>query len=208
MSNLRLYTQCAEVPENAQRTITGGKLNGKTDINAMWRIKKLTEMFGPCGIGWKYVIKDKQLVNAADGEIAAFVDIDLFYKENDQWSDPVPGTGGNMFIQKQKGNLASNDDCFKMALTDAISVAAKALGVGASVHWSADKTKYDSGDWDAADKELMSYAESIDVPPKTVQDAFFQKHKKQYFTATAEELRQTKKEMEKKHAEKQKKQGV
>lgn len=30
-----------------------GKLKGKTDINPMWRIKVLTETFGPCGEGWK-----------------------------------------------------------------------------------------------------------------------------------------------------------
>jgi len=36
-----------------------------------------------------------------------------------------------------------SDECFKMALTDAISVAAKALGIGADVYFEKDKTKYD-----------------------------------------------------------------
>lgn len=35
-----------------------------------------------------------------------------------------------------------SDECFKMALTDAISVAAKAIGIGADVYWEKDKTKY------------------------------------------------------------------
>ena len=39
-----------------------------------------------------------------------------------------------------------NDECFKMALTDAISVSCKALGVGADVYWNKDRTKYDDDD--------------------------------------------------------------
>lgn len=35
-----------------------------------------------------------------------------------------------------------SDECYKMALTDAISVACKALGVAADVYWSSDVTKY------------------------------------------------------------------
>ncbi len=77
MTNLEYYDKLRTVPENAQKKITGGRLNGKTDINPMWRIKALTELFGPCGIGWKYSITDKRLEQGADGEVAAFVKLGL-----------------------------------------------------------------------------------------------------------------------------------
>jgi len=91
MSNLKLYDAVRSVPENAKKRITGGRLSGMTDINPMWRIKTLTEQFGICGIGWKYVITDKRLEQGANGEIAAFVDIDLYIKIDDEWSEPIPG---------------------------------------------------------------------------------------------------------------------
>lgn len=47
-----------------------------------------------------------------------------------------------MFVAKERNGLYTSDECFKMALTDAISVAAKALGIGADVYWQADATKY------------------------------------------------------------------
>jgi hypothetical protein len=144
MSNLRIYEKVRKVPEAAQKKIGGGRLKGMTDINPMWRIKTLTEQFGPCGIGWRYEITDKQLCPGADGEIGAFVDINLFYKEGDGWSEAIPGTGGSMFVTKEKSGLYTDDECFKKALTDAISVAAKALGVGADVYFAADRTKYDA----------------------------------------------------------------
>ena len=141
-NNLRFYDQVREVPENAKREITSGRLKGKTDINPMWRIKALTELYGPVGIGWKYVITQKEIVDGANGEKAAFVDINLFYKEDGTWSEAIPGTGGASFVAKESKGMHTNDECFKMALTDAISVAAKAIGVAADVYWDKDSTKY------------------------------------------------------------------
>ena len=50
MDKMTIYNQIREVPENAQKKITGGRLSGMTDIKPMWRIEKLTELFGVCGI--------------------------------------------------------------------------------------------------------------------------------------------------------------
>lgn len=140
--NMRIYNQVRAVPEEAKREIAAGRLKGKTDINPMWRIKALTEQFGVCGIGWKYVITDKRLEAGADGEMSAFVDIDLFIKIGGEWSEAIPGTGGSAFVAKERNGLYTSDECFKMALTDAISVSCKALGFGADVYWQADATKY------------------------------------------------------------------
>lgn len=143
MKNMELYNLVREVPKNAQKTIKGGRLNGYTDINPMWRIQKLTETFGPCGIGWKYTIDREWSDAGANGEVCAFVDISLYYKWNGAWSDGIPGTGGSSFVAKERAGLYTSDECFKMALTDAISVAAKAIGMGADIYWSAGRTKYD-----------------------------------------------------------------
>lgn len=144
MENLAIYNAVRSVPDSAKRQIGAGRLKGKTDINPMWRLKTLTEQFGPCGIGWKYVITDKRLEQGANGEVAAFLDIDLFVKVDGAWSDAIPGTGGSAFVAKEKNGPYTSDECFKMALTDAISVACKALGFGADVYWEADRSKYDN----------------------------------------------------------------
>lgn len=139
--NLELYEQMRQVPESAKRTIKGGRLNGKTDINPMWRVKMLTKQFGPCGLGWYYV-PVKKWTESINGETAAFVDIELYVNYNGEWSKPIFGTGGSMFAAKEKSGIYVSDECYKMATTDAISVACKQLGIGADVYWEADKTKY------------------------------------------------------------------
>jgi hypothetical protein len=147
MSNLDIYNNLRAVPKEALKEIQAGRLKGKSDINPMWRIKALTEQFGPCGIGWKYVITDKRLEHGGNNEISAFVDINLYFKHQGEWSEAIPGTGGSSFVANEKNGPYVSDECFKMALTDAISVACKALGVGADVYWEKDRTKYSgSGD--------------------------------------------------------------
>lgn len=143
MGNLDIYNALRTPPDGAKKEIRGGRLKGMTDINPMWRIKALTEQFGPCGIGWKYEITQKEIAPGANDEMAAFVDINLYIKANGAWSDPIPGTGGAAFVSREKSGLYTSDECFKMALTDAISVACKALGAAADVYWDKDRTKYD-----------------------------------------------------------------
>ena len=142
MNNMEIYSAVREVPQSAKKEIRGGRLNGKTDINPMWRIKKLTELFGPCGIGWYYNTV-KQWMEQYNDQIAAFVNIELYIKVDGEWSKPIFGIGGSMFAEKEQKGVHVSDECFKMATTDAISVACKQLGIGADVYWDKDNTKYD-----------------------------------------------------------------
>ena len=142
MENLWIYEQCRSVPDTAKSEIRGGRLNGKTDINPMWRIKMLTELFGPIGIGWYYKKIDEKKEVAGE-EAAVFVDIELYIKVDGEWSRPIHGTGGSLLASKEKAGIYVSDECYKMATTDAISVACKQLGIGADVYWNADKSKYE-----------------------------------------------------------------
>lgn len=116
-----------------------------TDIKPIWRIEKLTEEFGPCGIGWKTVITNKEIIEGAKGEKIAIVDIELYIRVEGQWSEPIIGTGGSSFVANEKSGPYTSDECFKMAYTDALSVACRSLGFGADIYYGENsKTKYDN----------------------------------------------------------------
>ena len=145
MDNMKIYNQARSVPAEAKKAITAGRLKGMTDVNPMYRIKRLTEMFGPCGIGWWYEITDKQIVfDELSNQKAAFVDILLYFvdPETGAISHGIPGTGGGSFVAQERNGAYMSDECYKMALTDALSVACKALGIAADVYWEKDRTKY------------------------------------------------------------------
>lgn len=149
--NLEIYNQVRSVPDNALKKIEAGRLKGKSDINPMWRIKKLTELFGAVGFGWYTEVTREWTESSECGETAVFIDINLYVKRDGEWSRPIRGTGGNKVVSLEKKwengeSMVSqylDDEAYKKAYTDAISVAAKALGIGADVYWEADKTKYD-----------------------------------------------------------------
>jgi len=140
--NMTIYEKVRNVPQEALKPINGGRLKGMSDINPMWRIKMLTEMFGICGIGWKVEITDKRLEQGSGAEIVCFVDINLYVKVDGEWSAPIPGMGGSSFVTQEKSGPYTSDECFKMAYTDAISVACKSLGFAADVYFANDRTKY------------------------------------------------------------------
>lgn len=142
MENLEFWNKYKEVPKNALKDFDNGKFKG-TDINTMWRLKCLTETFGMCGIGWYFNIKKTWTETTPNGEMFAFAEIELYVKVDNEWSKPISGNGGNKLSRNVKsGGVLTSDEAFKMAVTDAIGVACRNLGMGADVYWANDKTKY------------------------------------------------------------------
>lgn len=144
MENLEIYNKLKTPPENALKTIQAGRLKGYSDINPQWRIEIMTEIFGICGIGWKFNITNQWLENASDSQVFAFVNIDLYIKHNGEWSDAIPGTGGTLLITKESKGLYSDDEAYKKSLTDALGNAMRFIGVGSDVYrgWFNERTKY------------------------------------------------------------------
>ena len=166
MENLKLYELARHVPDEAKKPISAGRLKGMTDINPMYRIKRLTEMFGPCGIGWWYEITNKQIVDdEMTHQRAAFVDILLYYVDPDtgNTSAGIPGTGGASFVAQERNGAYMSDECYKMALTDALSVACKALGIAADVYWDKDRTKYTRAEEAAQDPIEQAKANPVNI---------------------------------------------
>jgi hypothetical protein len=141
MENMKLWNAVKQPPKEALKTIGGGRLRGMTDINPQWRLEAMTEQFGPCGVGWKCTIDKLWTEPGPDGQVFAFALVSVFYREGENWSEPVPGVGGNYLVELEKKGLHANDEGFKMAVTDALSVALKALGFGADIY---------AGRWDGS----------------------------------------------------------
>ena len=136
-NNLKFWEAFRAVPEEAKRAIEDGKLKGKTDINPVWRLKVLTEQFGPCGRGWHYETVERFSDNY-NGELIANVRIRLFiHPEGETPWAPIEGIGGSKIFGSGKGKFV-DDEAWKMATTDAISVACKSLGIAADVYYSKD----------------------------------------------------------------------
>lgn len=133
--NLSVFNKVRQVPQSALKSIGAGRLKGMSDVNPVWRILAMTDAFGVCGIGWKYEIT-KQWTETYGNEIKGFCNINLYVKVDGEWSDAIPGTGGSAFVTMERNGAYVNDEVYKMALTDALSVAMKSLGVAADIYFA------------------------------------------------------------------------
>lgn len=129
-------------PDQTKGFSRAGGFRG-TAVKPVYTEQKMTELFGPCGIGWGFSEPTFQLVPGSDGQTAVYCWLSLWYVHGGARSMPVPGVGGDMVIVKQSSGLRTDDEAFKKAFTDAIGNAMKHIGMSADVHMGRfDDSKY------------------------------------------------------------------
>ena len=149
---MEIWDRVRSVPADAVKEIEGGPLKGKSNINPIWRFQELTSLYGPCGLGWKVEQVARWSEKTESGDTAVFCEVNLYVKTDGEWSAPIFGQGGNTLIRtstewvngKQVTTQRIDDEAYKKAYTDAISVACKALGFAADICYTQEETKYGS----------------------------------------------------------------
>jgi hypothetical protein len=134
MENMQIYNALKTPDPTALKLISGGRLNGKTDISPQWRYEAMTQQFGPCGIGWQFRVCRVWAEDCADGQRMAHAEVELRINVGGEWSEPIPGYGGSMLIEQERNGLHVSDEGYKKAITDALGTAMKMIGVAADVY--------------------------------------------------------------------------
>jgi len=121
--------------------------NSGTSINPTYVYKKLTQQFGPCGIGWGYeeisseYVEGQHTYNSkTDKQIIHVVKINLWHgsKEN-----TIMGVGTTTFVGTNKHGLFTDEEFYKKSVTDALTNAAKMIGCSADIFMGLyDDNKY------------------------------------------------------------------
>lgn len=139
--NLRYWDQLGKTdPAHTKQFQRSGGFKG-TAIKPMWCNLRMTEVFGPCGIGWGPDKPEYQVIPAED-EILVYCTVGLWYLDKGVKAQ-VYGVGGDKALVKQTSGTKSSDEAFKAAYTDALSNAMKFIGVAADVHMGLfDDNKY------------------------------------------------------------------
>src|ERR1700686_3130503 len=118
----------------------GGGFRG-TAINATYILKKLTEEFGPCGKGWKFVLEDERIeeghaLRSGDKARVHIVRGHITYRPDPDgvWYDTSPQFGQTMLVDENKNGTFTDEEAPKKSITDCMSKCAVLLGIGADVH--------------------------------------------------------------------------
>ncbi len=141
---------CETDPKYTKGFKKGGGFSG-TAINPTYGIKKLTEAFGPCGVGWgteivqNYFYEGRWL-SERDREVIHTVILKLWFesvKDEKAEIKHVIGVGTTTFVGANKHGIYTDEEFFKKTMTDALSNASKQLGLSADIFMGLyDDSKY------------------------------------------------------------------
>ena len=110
-----------------------------TAIKPQWVVQRLTEEFGPCGVGWGMGEPSFQVVPAGS-EVLVFCKVQAWHGDR---ANILYGVGGDKVMVQRRDGPFVDDEAFKKAYTDALMNAFKFIGVAADVHLGLfDDNKY------------------------------------------------------------------
>jgi hypothetical protein len=148
MTNTELWDKLKRVPtEHLKGFKRAGGFSG-TAIKPMWTVHRMTEEFGPCGVGWGIGAPSFHVVPGSNNEVLVYCMVSIWHGEK---TNVVFGVGGDKVVSHVKANEQykrperwdSDDEAFKKAFTDAVTNALKFIGTGADVHMGLfDGSKY------------------------------------------------------------------
>jgi hypothetical protein len=122
-------------PAHTKEFKKGGGFAG-TAVRPIYSIRRMTDLFGPCGIGWgmtEPTYRVEPIVHL--DEILVFCTVGLwFVNAYGERSLPIYGVGGDKVLSKDKNGPRVSDEAFKAAYTDALGNAMKHLGMSADIH--------------------------------------------------------------------------
>lgn len=145
-NNLRIWDALGKTdPKHTKSFSRAGGFKG-TATKPIWTAMRMTEYFGPCGLGWGMTRPEFQTVPSGE-DILVFCTVGLWYVEGTGGTAAVRGevfgVGGDKCAGKNKNGPFTDDEAFKKAYTDAIGNAMKQIGVSADVHMGLfDDSKY------------------------------------------------------------------
>ena len=145
MSNLDLWNAVEKTPTVHTKAITGKSYSG-TSPKPYYLVQKATETFGPCGIGWGFVILDERIEEGAGGERLSIARVRVWYKWKGERGE-VEHIGGTQFSgTRASGKPFTDEDAPKKSVTDALVKALSMIGFAGDIFMGRyDDSKYVSG---------------------------------------------------------------
>lgn len=127
LDNMRIWTQVFETDPKYTKEV--GFRGGFTSIDPQYQKRRMTEMFGPCGIGWGGEAEWVE-VPRDGGNVVVRCTVHVWYRdETDTIRYLPPVTAKAMAFENGREDLDSDKKCF----TDAFSKSTASLGLNADV---------------------------------------------------------------------------
>lgn len=164
--NMGLWQRVCVTDPKAVKPITGKQYSGNSP-KPYWIVQRLTEEFGPCGIGWGYTILSERMERMTDTDVLHVAAVRFWYMLDAKRGE-VEQIGQTKAVYKtSKGTLLVDEDAPKKSVTDALVKCASYIGFAGDIF---------SGRWD--DSKYVAWAreqyaeEAPAKPAAAIPDSF------------------------------------
>jgi hypothetical protein len=139
--NLELWHAVETTDPKAVKPITGKQYKGNSP-KPHWLVRRATEVFGPCGIGWGFEVKESQYTPTEAGVLhSATIRVWYDWQGKRGVVEHVGGTPASG--KRQSGQVFYDEDAAKKSVTDGLVKALSMIGFAADIfdgRW--DDSKY------------------------------------------------------------------
>ncbi|MEN3978218.1 hypothetical protein [Acinetobacter sp. CWB-B33] len=137
-SNMDLWNSISITDPSKVKPITGKSYKGSSP-QPYWLVKRATETFGPCGLGWGIEIVQQGFQQCNPETMMHYATVRIWYMQDGK-KCAVEHMGGTMAMYKtQTGKMVYDEDAPKKSVTDAMVKALSFIGFAGDIF---------SGIWD------------------------------------------------------------
>ena len=138
MSNKALWERVCVTDPAAVKPITGKQYSGNSP-KPYWIVERLTDEFGPCGIGWGFQIINERFERFSDTDSLHVAVVRLWYVQGGKRGELEQIGQTKASYVTSKGSFMLDEDAPKKSVTDALVKCASYLGFAGDIF---------SGRWD------------------------------------------------------------
>lgn len=136
---------CVTDPKHV-KPITGKQYKGNSP-KPYWIVERLTDEFGPCGLGWGFSILSERMERLTDTDVLHVAVVRLWYVMDGKRGELEQIGQTKAAYQKNDGHMMTDEDAPKKSVTDALVKCASYLGFAGDIF---------SGMWD--DSKYVAWA--------------------------------------------------
>ena len=152
MSNKALWKRVCVTDPAAVKPITGKQYSGNSP-KPYWIVERLTDEFGPCGIGWGFNVLDERMERLTETEILHVARVRFWYELDGKRGEFEQIGQTRALYAKRDKSLMADEDAPKKSVTDALVKCASYLGFAGDIFsgmWDDSKYVNEAGKhWEA-----------------------------------------------------------
>jgi hypothetical protein len=130
--NMNLWNRVCVTDPAAVKPITGKQYSGNSP-KPYWIVQRLTEEFGPCGLGWGYTVLNERMERLTETDVLHVALVRFWYELEGKRGEVEQIGQTKAVYAKKDGSLLVDEDAPKKSVTDALVKCASYIGFAGDI---------------------------------------------------------------------------